>query len=287
MIFNSCECTASRTVSRSTRSISPIITDSSRPTTSRTVSSRSSAICAVSFADDPVARFSGTRSRARSRFAFSSSSLSRRHFAHARRCRSRWHSVSPHTRWRSPARRFGWNHRRQIRHGRLRVIPQRRSPWCAYRVSRRNPPPTPADPRSAAAAINPHPDRVWQPETRTAGGSLLTSRGGSFLTSVEVRRSRQTLRRQQQICERDQAVADATISGLQRALADLRGLAQRHPSPPRSTLGDFAGLDLDPVLCMPSKRSWQGLAMGRRAREMSDMLSKRCQAAVAYRAGTR
>lgn len=185
MISKSCDRTASRTVSRSTRSISPTITDSSRPTTSRTVSSRSSAIGAVSFADDPVTRFSGTRNRARSRFFFRSSSLSRRHFEHARRCRSRWHSVSPHTRWRSPARRFGWNHRRQIRHGRLRVIPQRRPPRRAYRVSRGNPSRTPADPRSAAAAINPHPDRVWRPETRSVGGSLLTSRGGSFLTSVE------------------------------------------------------------------------------------------------------
>ena len=157
--------TASRTQSPSTSPVSSMITASSGLTASRTTSRRSPARTAGD------ACSSGARSRRRSRSAFSSAAFSRRQSAHERRCRSRWHAGSLHTRWRAPARGCGWNHRRQIRQGRVRGIARKRLCDRDRPPSNRRGPPGAMDFAQLRLLL---------------GGSFLTSRGGSFLASGEV-----------------------------------------------------------------------------------------------------
>ena len=111
-----CRCTASRTTSSSSRLISSRITETSSPTTSRTASHETREAAA------PCWPSTSTRRRWRNRCARSAGTSCWRQRWQARRCRSRWQSTALQTCCRSPARGWGTNQRRQIRHGRLRRI---------------------------------------------------------------------------------------------------------------------------------------------------------------------
>ncbi len=178
VIPSTCAPTASRAQSTRTRAVSSTKTVTSRPTTSRATSSRSRAIgAATSAPGDPSS--GSRRSRCRSRSSRSSSSCRSCHALHACRCRSRWHSGALHTRCRSPARRCGRNHRRQIRHGRLRVIHHERHPLhCS--LARRP---------AASARVAPGPSSPAHPPRVSSHchheGSVLASEPGFILASGE------------------------------------------------------------------------------------------------------
>jgi hypothetical protein len=108
--------TASRTTSSSSRLISSKITETSSPTASRTASHETREATA------PCWPSTSTRRRWRNRCARSAGTSCWRQRWQARRCRSRWQSTALQTCCRSPARGWGTNQRRQIRHGRLRRI---------------------------------------------------------------------------------------------------------------------------------------------------------------------
>lgn len=122
-----CARTACRAQSSACRTDSSMTAANSRPTACRTAG-HASRVVGASPAPPCV-------TRRRTRSARSSSAFASRHRAHARRLRSRWHPGAPQTRWRSPARGCGRNHRRQTRHGRERSTRHRRlhHPNCQLR----------------------------------------------------------------------------------------------------------------------------------------------------------
>ena len=146
-------CTASRTMSASSRWISSRITACSRPTASRSAShdSRGPGTTCPPPASPVVRR------RWRNRCARSAGASRWRQRWQARRWRSRWQSARLHTCCRSPARGCGRNQCRQIRHGRVRPI------WSS-------------EPNRRTAPLS---------LAQVKGGSILTSGGGSILASVE------------------------------------------------------------------------------------------------------
>jgi hypothetical protein len=104
-----------------------------------------------------------------SRLATKYSGFSARQRACACRRRSAWHASAVQTRCRSPWRVLGKYHRRQTRHGRLRFTSPS-SPQSRWGL------------RLLAPAPGLHRQLAW---SLTPAGSILASRPGSILASVE------------------------------------------------------------------------------------------------------
>ena len=127
-VAGACFDTASRSRPSTCRMNSSRITYTSSGTASRTSARRSSrrAPCAprrgASFSLPRAFFASPPRSLSRTSLSRRSPAVLARQSAHARRCRSRWHSSRLHTRCRAPTRGSGWNHRLQMRQGLFRTM---------------------------------------------------------------------------------------------------------------------------------------------------------------------